>query len=155
MGSVQSSPMIWRMILVQFDVLYRMVKVLCQCDLPFRSSDHKLPWVDSQTCLLMGSVQTSPMIWRMFLVQFIVLYRMVKVLWQCSLPFQSNESRLLWVLALLVHFLKKIILSSFGTLLHFLSLLVHFLKNIFFRSWVSSNQFGDLTHSSGIVFYAL
>ena len=33
------------MILVQFDVLYRMVKVLGQCDLPFTSSDHKLSGV--------------------------------------------------------------------------------------------------------------
>ena len=87
----------------------------------------------TQTSLDVGSVQSSPMIWRMILVQFDVLYRMVKVLGQCDLPFQSNKSRLLWVLALFVHFLKKNILSNFDSLLHFLALLVHFLKNIFFE----------------------
>ena len=136
MRSVQTSPKVWRMILVQFVVPYRMVKVLGQCDLSFRSSDHKLSGVDSQTWILMRSIRSSPMSLCINLVQFVVLYRMVEVLCQCDLPFQSNESRLLWDGSLFGIFWK-------------------FLKKFISWSRVSSSQFGDLTYDYGTVCCAL
>ena len=104
---------------------------LCQCDLSFRSSDHKLSGVGAQTCGCMRSIRSSPMIWRMILVQFLTLYRMVKVLGQCDLSFRSSGH---WVTCLF---------SDMGRLTNFSSY------------EVSSIEPQDLTYDSGTVYYAL
>ena len=143
MGSVQSSPKIWRMILVQFITLYRMVKVLCQCDLSFRSSDHKLP---GGTINFEGSMHKLLVLWG----QFSRAPRSDVWFWyslMCSIEWLRS-----YVSAICRSRVARVDFCEFW---HFLVLVVHFLKKIIFRSWVSSNQFVDLTHSSSTVWCAL
>ena len=47
-----------------------------------------------------GSVRVSLVIWHTFLVQLDECFQTRIIAWQCDLPFQSNEAKLFWDLAL-------------------------------------------------------
>ena len=146
-GSVWTSFVTNSTILVQLDECFQTRMMAMQCDLPFQSNESKLFWVLTPfgtfgTFLEQGhlskSGQFERVLWPIARFWYSLTSAFKRVWWLCSAIYRSRVMR--------VNF------SEFWPLL---VLLVHFWNRVIFRSWVSSNQFGDLTHSASTVFYAL